>query len=371
MATIPLTSGDDNLTGTTTKDLFTGPGGGTDTLAGLSGKDVFEIAAGAAGTVDGGKGNDTVIATGFDLGTMSFTNVERLNLGLGGITASAAQLSAFSHIYTTDGTSDVQIQLTGTGGTIDFGSTWNSARTLHIDGFGAGDGVGYVLTGTHHQDFIAGSDFTDTISGGAGDDVLNTRDGTGDVLNGDDGNDNLSSYGANASLFGGAGKDTMFLYSGGLMNGGDGNDSMQSQLGSTFMGGLGADGMRGGAGNDRFEYAAVAESTGDGHDTIKNVDLTQDSFSVPVAVTGVDAAITTGSLDSGATFDVTLAVAVNATNLAAGHAVLFTADAGTRAGHTFMIVDQNGVAGYQAGADLVIELVNGSNLASLATGNFT
>jgi Ca2+-binding RTX toxin-like protein len=370
MATFPLTSNDDNLVGTTSKDLFTGPGGGTDTLSGLSGKDVFEIASGAAGTVDGGKGNDTVVATGFDLGTMSFTNVERLDLGLGGITASAAQLSAFKHIYTTDGTSDVQVQLAGAGGTIDFGSTWNGPALLHIDGFGAGDGTGYVIIGTHHQDFIAGSDFTDTISGGKGDDFLNTRDGNGDILNGDEGNDTLTSFGANAFLSGGAGKDTMFLYSGGLMNGGDGNDSMQSQLGSTFMGGLGADGMRGGAGNDQFDYGAVAESTGDGHDTIKNIDFTQDTFSVPVTVTGVDAAITTGALDSGATFDATLTVAVNAGNLSAGHAVLFTADAGTRAGHTFLIVDQNGVAGYQAGADLVIELVNGSNLASLATGNF-
>ena len=65
-----------------------------------------------------------------------------------------------------------------------------------------------------------------------------------------------------------------------------------------------------------------------------------------------------------------LEVAVNPTTLAANHAVLFTPDGGTRAGHIFMIVDQNGAAGYQAGADLVIEFVNGTNLASLGTGNF-
>ena len=34
------------------------------------------------------------------------------------------------------------------------------------------------------------------------------------------------------------------------------------------------------------------------------------------------------------------------------------------------IVDVNGVAGYQAGQDLVIELDNAQNLGSLSAGNF-
>ena len=37
-------------------------------------------------------------------------------------------------------------------------------------------------------------------------------------------------------------------------------------------------------------------------------------------------------------------------------AVLFTPNAGGLAGHTFLIVDANGTAGYQAGADYVIDV---------------
>jgi hypothetical protein len=371
MTTFTLTTSDDNFVGTDHADFFTGPAGGTDTLDGAGGKDIFEIGSGAAGTVDGGKSGDTVVAMDFDLGSVTFSNVERLNLSQGDITATAAQLSAFKMLYTTNGTSDVEIQLTGTGGTIDFGAEWHGTQTLHIEGFGAGAGVGYDITGTRQQDFISGSEWTDTISGGKGDDGLSAgAGGTGDILHGNEGNDSLSSYATDSALFGDAGKDTMFLYSGGLMNGGDGNDSMESQLGSTFMGGLGADRMKGGLGVDQFDYGSVAESTGAGHDFIKQIDFSNDTFSVPIAVSGVDAAIATGTLDGGATFDTTMELAVNGTNLGANHAVLFTADAGSLAGHTFMVVDQNGVVGYQAGADLVIEIVHGENLASFGTGNF-
>ena len=39
-------------------------------------------------------------------------------------------------------------------------------------------------------------------------------------------------------------------------------------------------------------------------------------------------------------------------------AALFTATSGTLSGHVFAVIDANGIAGYQAGADLVIELVD-------------
>ncbi|HUO97234.1 MAG TPA: bluetail domain-containing putative surface protein, partial [Rhizomicrobium sp.] len=53
------------------------------------------------------------------------------------------------------------------------------------------------------------------------------------------------------------------------------------------------------------------------------------------------------------------------------HAVLFTPDAGALAGQQFLVIDTNGVAGYQAGADLVIRLVNPSNTGALGLGTFT
>jgi hypothetical protein len=51
--------------------------------------------------------------------------------------------------------------------------------------------------------------------------------------------------------------------------------------------------------------------------------------------------------------------------------VLFTPDRGTLAGHTFLIVDANGTAGYQAGQDYVIDITGATNLGSLSTTNFS
>jgi hypothetical protein len=51
-------------------------------------------------------------------------------------------------------------------------------------------------------------------------------------------------------------------------------------------------------------------------------------------------------------------------------AVLFTPTTGNLAGHAFLIVDENGVAGYQAGADVVIELTNATNLSHFSLSNF-
>ncbi len=49
--------------------------------------------------------------------------------------------------------------------------------------------------------------------------------------------------------------------------------------------------------------------------------------------------------------------------------MIFTPDLGTLAGDHFLVVDANGVAGYQAGQDLVIELTSSS--PTITTSNFT
>ncbi|HEY0111669.1 MAG TPA: bluetail domain-containing putative surface protein, partial [Allosphingosinicella sp.] len=63
-----------------------------------------------------------------------------------------------------------------------------------------------------------------------------------------------------------------------------------------------------------------------------------------------------GSLST-ASFDSDLEAAMNGT-LDASEAVLFTANSGDLAGRLFLVVDENGTAGYQAGEDYVIELAN-------------
>jgi hypothetical protein len=60
---------------------------------------------------------------------------------------------------------------------------------------------------------------------------------------------------------------------------------------------------------------------------------------------------------STASFDADLAAGLSGV-LAAGGAALFAASGGTLDGHLFAVIDVNGVAGYQAGADIVIDLVN-------------
>lgn len=49
-------------------------------------------------------------------------------------------------------------------------------------------------------------------------------------------------------------------------------------------------------------------------------------------------------------------------------AVLFTPDSGTLSGHTFLIVDINGTAGYQASADLVADITGYTG--TITTGDF-
>jgi Ca2+-binding RTX toxin-like protein len=138
-----------------------------------------------------------------------------------------------------------------------------------------------------------------------------------------------------------------------------------------MIGGAGADQLIAGNGAQTFVYAAASEATGLGFDTITNFDTAVDTFDLPAAVTGIDAAITTGSLSTNggaAYFDLFLQVAI--TTLAAHHAVLFTPDGGDAAGETFLIVDMNGTVGYQVAEDMVFLLDNASNLSSLGSTDF-
>jgi hypothetical protein len=84
-------------------------------------------------------------------------------------------------------------------------------------------------------------------------------------------------------------------------------------------------------------------------------------------VSSIDTALKTGTLST-STFDSNLTSALSG-HLTAHGAILFTPNAGTLSGETFLIVDLNGTAGYQSGADLVIHLT--SQTGTLTTGDFT
>jgi VCBS repeat-containing protein len=145
-----------------------------------------------------------------------------------------------------------------------------------------------------------------------------------------DGAFRILSGAANDSLFGGAGNDLIY-------------------------GGLGSDAMGGGGGADTFLYRSAAESTSTGYDAINGFDWREDRIDAPGGVRGFSQSAS-GALST-ASFDADLAAAL-AGLLGAGQAALFTASSGDQAGNVFAVIDANGVAGYQAGEDLVIWLVS-------------
>ncbi len=170
-------------------------------------------------------------------------------------------------------------------------------------------------------------------------------------------------------------KDGSFTMTGGLggdtLRGGAGDDVLDGGAGGGkdhLTGGGGADLITPGGGKDVVIFNAVSDSTSVKFDTVVGFDAVADKFTFGVSVTAVDAPVAGGSL-SFATFDSDLATAVNAAHLGAHHAELFSVTAGDLAGDTFLVVDVNGTAGYQAGQDYVVQLdsLNGS----LTTSDFT
>lgn len=139
------------------------------------------------------------------------------------------------------------------------------------------------------------------------------------------------------TFLGGAGDDRFF--------GGAGDDNVR--------GGGGADTLTGGGGRDSFVYLSAGDSTGTAYDTLADFNPAQDRIDLPGTVTGFDAAIQSGSLSTGS-FNADLGAALS--GLGAGHAVVYAPNAGDLAGKIFLVVDANGIAGYQAGEDYVFAL---------------
>ncbi|MEG4198425.1 Ig-like domain-containing protein, partial [Microcoleus sp. Pol12A5] len=113
---------------------------------------------------------------------------------------------------------------------------------LFVDGLVvANDGSNYLI----------GSLFNDTISGGAGDDTLLSRDGD-DLLRGDDGNDSLNGGAGKDIVEGGRGNDTARGGKGDdLVSGDQGDDVAFGDQGNDLvLGSEGNDTLYGGKGND-------------------------------------------------------------------------------------------------------------------------
>lgn len=145
--------------------------------------------------------------------------------------------------------------------------------------------------------------------------------------------------------------------------GSGGDDIVFGGADNDWIRGLGgADVLTGGGGADTFIYTSASESTGANYDILADFDPLHDHIDLVGKVPGFDATLQAGSL-SDASFSQDLASAL--AGLGANHAALFRPDSGDLAGTVFLVVDANGVAGYQEGEDYVFALP-ATTLADLA-----
>jgi len=144
-----------------------------------------------------------------------------------------------------------------------------------------------------------------------------------------------------------------------------------------MKGGAGADHIICGPGVDTLVYSSPSDSTGTqnggsagtGFDDISNMDFSADKFDLATTVTGISPKITSANIST-VTFDTDMGNTLGAAQLAAGHAVLVTVTSGTLTGDVFLVVDGNGVAGYQPAGDYVFLLDHVQHVGSLSTANF-
>jgi Ca2+-binding RTX toxin-like protein len=140
--------------------------------------------------------------------------------------------------------------------TIEFSDNASSIGTGGIFTQTTNDEVNSLPPWSESSPFIVdGKGGGDTLTGGAGNDVLNGGAG-GDTLRGNGGDDHLLGGDDIDTLYGGAGEDHL--------TGGGGNDILNGGVGEDHLyGGTGNDVLYGGGGEDTYYY-----NLGDGNDTI-------------------------------------------------------------------------------------------------------
>lgn len=394
-------------------------GSGNNGVLGEAGNDKFMLGGtlDAQDSINGGGGHNTVVLEGnYGAGLVLGSDT------LVGISALVLNGAHDYNITTADGTVAANHTLTVDAKPMTAGGVLTFDGSAETDGkfdFMLGKAPGATVTGGAGNDVFHGAGSGATLNGGGGNDLFSfgaNFNGT-DVIDGGTGHNTISLNGdySGGLTFGadslqniqgivvqgghsydltlspanlGAGStltvDGLGLHAADsltfdgsatlgnlILDGGPGADTLIGGGGhNTFDSGLGVDSMTGGGSKDRFVFSDVTDSTGRGHDTIINFDADHDTFVLNVAVSAVDPAVTSGSL-SQSTFDTDLRHDLGATELHAHDAVLFTASSGTYAGDTFLVVDENGTAGYQTNQDLVIQLTNGQHLNTLDAGNFT
>ena len=354
----------------------------------------------------GGSGNDTLKGGAGDDSLNGGTGDDLLNGCAGNDTLYGS--SGSDTVSYKDATGGVTVSL-GITTAQDVGGGMGSDKLSSIEN----------LTGSNYGDTLTGNTGSNLLSGGSGNDTLSSGGGGTDTLLGGSGNDTINfttDLRSTDAIDGGSGTDTVNLdgnYTGltfaattmvnvekitlaaghsyklttndatvaaGKTLTVDGstlglgevltfNGSAETDGSFIIIGGADGDSLTGGSGADTFVYKSAAASTSTHYDTISGFDFSKDSFDIPGGsgtITAIDTKLSTGSLST-TSFDSDLTAALTGI-LGAHHAMLFTPDGGTLSGKTFLVVDTNGTAGYQAGQDLVIRLTNNSGV--LAAGGF-
>jgi Ca2+-binding RTX toxin-like protein len=145
--------------------------------------------------------------------------------------------------------------------------------------------------------------------------------------------------------------------------GGSGDDAAIGSLNDdTFTTGLGVNRIQGGLGADRITLSggtdtivlAAGDSKGSGIDTVVGFDFASDRIDVADVAGGYHRDVNV-SLDNLSTVNLDGQLADGLAGKLGAHGALFVSgSSGDLAGAAFLVVDQDGVAGYTAGVDLVV-----------------
>lgn len=165
-----------------------------------------------------------------------------------------------------------------------------------------------------------------------------------DVMRGGDGNDQIYGNDGNDRLFGDQGDD--------FLDGGLGND--------TLTGGAGADLLQGEDGADVYSFGAASDSLLAQHDTVYGFNFAEDRFHFDG---GAPLSTSTRSFDSFESRPLDLLLSFVMREAQVGEAALVQLTGAVEG--TYLVVDRNHEAGFQAGGDLVIELIGATNVGSV------
>jgi serralysin len=201
-------------------------------------------------------------------------NFQRANLGGGtggGLHAGHARAHIFNAIqFKSDTRSLIENAVGGSGDDVLIG---NIANNRLVGGAGSD-----AINGGDGNDTINGGDGNDTINGGSGDDTINEGAGN-DTINGEGGNDSISGGDGNDTINGGGGNDTINEGGGDdTIIGGDGNDTINGGGGNdTINGGGGTDVLTGSDGSDTFVFQ-FGQSTINSMDRITDFIVNRDKI---------------------------------------------------------------------------------------------